>query len=316
LDIGLDARFLNNRLTFGFDWFNKTTRDLIMSNVTLSSIVGNTASPINAGSIRNKGIEIELGWTDHIGDFRYGIKGNFATLDNEVIEIYRSLPRISSGFLTATTTDATAFEPGYPAWYFRGYKVAGIDRATGDPVFEDINPDGIINDDDRTMIGNPMPEFTYGITLTAAYKGFDLAVFGTGAYGNDILLYMNRGDRVQSNTLKMFYDERWTPANPDASRARTGSTDNDKYGLSDAYVFDGSFFKIKQIQLGYTLPASLLEKVKLSNVRAYVSFDDFFTFTSYPGFDPETVGTGSNMGLDLGYYPSSKKIVFGINITF
>jgi hypothetical protein len=285
-----------------------------MSGVTLSTIVGNTASPINAGSIVNKGVEIELGWNDNIGDFRYGVKASLATLDNEVVSIYQSLSRIDGPVMHNVAV--TAFESGYPAWYIRGYQVDHIDAATGDPVFKDISPDGIINDDDKTMIGNPIPDFTYGLTLTAAYKGFDLAVFGTGTYGNDIMLCMNRGDRLQANTLKIFYDDRWTPSNPNAPRARTDATDKDKYWYSDAFVYDGSFFKIKQIQLGYTLPSSITEKVRMTNVRAYVSLDDFFTFTSYPGFDPEMVGTGSGMGIDKGYYPSSKKVVFGLNITF
>jgi TonB-linked SusC/RagA family outer membrane protein len=316
LDLGFDARFLNSRLTLGFDYFNKTTKDLIMSGVTLSTIVGNSASPINAGSIENKGVEVELGWNDHIGDFRYGIRANFASLKNEVTAIHESLPRINGGMVTVTNTGVTAFERGYPAWYIRGYKVKEIDRATGDPVFEDVTPDGIINDDDKTMIGNPMPDLTCGLTLTAAYKGVDFTLFGAGAYGNDILLAMNRGDRTTANTLKMFYDDRWTPQNPNAPRARTDASNKDKYWLSDAFIYDGSYFRIKQIQLGYTLPKSLLSKLYLANVRAYVSLDDFFTFTSYPGFDPETVGFGNSTGLDKGNYPSSKKVVFGLNITF
>ncbi|MDR0619776.1 MAG: TonB-dependent receptor [Bacteroidales bacterium] len=315
-DIGLDARFLNNRLTFGFDYFNKITRDLIMSGVTLSNIVGNTASPINAGSIENKGVEFELGWTDNAGGFRYGIKANLATLKNEVLSIHESLTRINGGMVTTTQLGVTVFEAGYPAWYIRGYKVKGIDKATGDPIFEDIKEDGIINDYDKTMIGKPMPDFTYGLTVNMAWKGIDLTIFGVGAHGNDILMGFNRGDRVQANTLKMFYDRRWTADNPDAAMARTNATDKDKYWLSDAYVFDGSFFKIKQIQLGYTLPTSVLKKMHLRNIRAYVSLDDFFTFTKYPGFDPETVGTGNGTGIDVGNYPSSKKIVFGVNITF
>jgi TonB-linked SusC/RagA family outer membrane protein len=315
LDLGFDARFLNNRLTLGFDYFKKTTKDLIMSGVTLSTIVGNSASPINAGTIENKGIELELGWNDHIGDFRYGVKANFATLHNEVVSIHESLPRIN-GSQVHTNVGVTAFEPGYPAWYIRGYQVKEINPATGDPVFVDVTPDGILNDDDKTMIGDPIPDFTYGLTLTAAYKGFDLAVFGTGAAGSDILLCMNRGDRLQANTLKLFYDERWTAGNTNAPRARTNAADKEKYWISDAYIYDGSYFKIKQIQLGYTLPPSLLNRIFLTNVRAYASLDDFFTFTSYPGFDPETVGSGNGIGLDKGNYPSSKKIVFGLNITF
>jgi TonB-linked SusC/RagA family outer membrane protein len=315
LDLGLDARFLNHRLSLGLDYFSKTTKDLIMSGVTLSTIVGNSASPINAGSISNKGVEVELGWNDRRGDFRYGLKANLATLHNEVTSTHRSLPRIN-GSQVHTTVGVTAFERGYPAWYIRGYQVREIDQATGDPVFVDRDDNGIINDDDRTMIGKPAPDFTYGLTLSAAWKGFDLTVFGTGAAGNDILLCMNRGDRLQANTLKIFYDQRWTADKPNASRARTNASDKDKYWLSDAYIYDGSFFKIKQIQLGYTLPASLLNKAYLSNVRAYVSLDDFVTFTSYPGFDPETVGTGQGMGLDKGSYPASRKIVFGANISF
>jgi TonB-linked SusC/RagA family outer membrane protein len=316
MDMGLDARFLSDRLTLGFDYFNKQSKDLIMNGVTLSNIVGNSASPINAGTMENKGVELELGWNDNAGkDFRYGVKANFATVSNKVTSIHESLSRIN-GQQVHTNVGVTVFEPGYPAWYIRGYQVEKIDPATGDPIFVDRNPDGILNDDDKTMIGNPMPDFTYGLTLNAAYKGFDLTVFGTGAYGNDILLCVNRGDRLQANTLLKFYNERWTPENPTAPMARNNAANIEKYWLSDAYIFDGSFFKIKQIQLGYTVPSSLLKKVGFELLRLYCSLDDFITFTSYPGFDPETVGTGNAAGLDRGSYPSSKKIVFGLNLTF
>ena len=315
LDFGFDARFFRDRLSLTFDYFDKTTKDLIVSGVTVSTIVGNTASPLNAGSISNKGVEIELGWRDRIGDFSYGIRANFASLKNEVTYIHESLDRIN-GASFHTITGITVFEEGYPAWYFRGYKVKGIDAATGDPILEDVVPDGVINDSDKTMIGSPIPDFTYGITLTAAYKGFDLTAFGTGSQGNDIFMCLVRGDRLQTNILREFYDDRWTPQNLTASHPRPGATNMDKYWASSGVIYDGSFFKIKQLQLGYTLPAGLLDKIYISHVRAYVSLDDFFTFTSYPGFDPETVGTGSGMGVDRGSYPTSKKIVFGLNITF
>ncbi|MDR3286265.1 MAG: TonB-dependent receptor [Prevotellaceae bacterium] len=315
LDFGFDARFLKDRLTLSFDYFNKKTKDLIISGITVSTIVGNTPSPLNAGNIENSGIEIELGWRDKIGDFFYNIRGNIATLKNEVTYIHESVARLD-GASFHTTNGITVFEKGYPAWYFRGYKVKGIDAATGDPVFEDIDKDGTINDLDKTMIGSPIPDFTYGITLQAGWKGFDLTVFGTGSYGNDIFLCINRGDRLQANMLREFYDDRWTPTNTTASRPRPGATDIDRYWLSDSEIYDGSYFKIKQIQLGYSLPKSLLSKIAISNARVYCSLDDFVTFTSYPGFDPETVGQGSGFGVDRGYYPSSKKVVFGINITF
>jgi TonB-linked SusC/RagA family outer membrane protein len=316
LDFGLDARFFRDRLSLTFDYFDKMTKDLIISGVTVSTIVGNTASPLNAGSISNKGVEIELGWRDHIGDFNYGVRANFASLKNEVTYIHESLDRIN-GAAFHTNQGITVFEKGYPAWYFRGLQFTGIDPATGNPQFADIVPDGVINDSDRTMIGSAIPDFTYGLTLSAAYKGFDLTVFGTGSQGADIFMCLTRGDRLQANILYEYYADRWTPTNTTGSRPRPGAPDViDKYLLSSAVIYNGSFFKIKQMQLGYTLPASFLKKIHLQNVRAYVSLDDFFTYSSYPGFDPETVGVGSGMGVDKGYYPSSKKIVFGLNLTF
>lgn len=315
LDLGIDARFFNDRLSFTADWFSKKTKDLIVTGITPSTIVGNTASPVNAGNIENKGVELELGWKDNIGDFSYGIRGNLATLKNEVTYIHESLDRIN-GASFHTATGMTVFEKGYPAWYFRGYKVDHIDAESGDPVFVDVDQNGTINDSDKMMIGSGIPDFTYGVTLNAAYKGFDLTVFGTGSQGNDIFNCSNRGDRLQANKMKFLYTDRWTPSNKNASRPRPGATDIDKYWLSDGMVFDGSYFKIKQIQVGYSLPKSFLNKIGINSFRIYCSLDDFFTFTSYPGFDPEVTGVGSATGLDKGYYPSARKVVFGLNLNF
>jgi TonB-dependent starch-binding outer membrane protein SusC len=312
-NIGLDTRFLNDRLTLTMDYFNKQTKDLIMIGITPSTIVGNTASPVNAGNISNKGFELELGWKEVKGDFRYNIRGNMATLKNKVTYIHESLDRIN-GANFHTTQGITVFEKGYPAWYFRGYHLESIDQATGDPVFSDLNGDGIINDSDKGNMGSGIPDMTYGITLTAAYRGFDITVFGSGAYGNEIFSTTVRGDRLQANILKEFYDDRWTTSNTNGSKPRAGATDISKYWISDAVVFDGSYFKIKQIQIGYT-PHKLLSKIKIENLRLYLSLDDFFTFTSYPGFDPEVTGAGNLMGVDKGYYPSAKKIVCGLNMT-
>jgi TonB-linked SusC/RagA family outer membrane protein len=329
LDFGFDARFFKDRLTLSFDYFNKTTKDLIISGATVSTIAGNTASPLNAGSISNKGVEIELGWRDKTGDFTYQIRANFASMKNEVTYIHESLNRINGVGFSITKPGVTVFEKGYPAWYLRGYQFTGIDPDTGDPMFANIYTEDdaiysktgertpVINDNDKTMIGNPIPDFTYGITLTAQYKGFVLTVFGTGSQGNDIFMCLTRGDRLQANILREFYDDRWTPSNPNASRPRAGAAGlTDYYYVSSDVIYDGSYFKIKQIQLGYTLPKVLLDKIAISNMRVYCSLDDFFTFTSYPGFDPETVGTGAGMGVDKGAYPNSKKVVFGVNITF
>ncbi len=315
-NVGIDTRYFKDRLTFSVDYFIKKTKDLIMddANLTVSTIVGNSPSPLNAGNIENKGFEFELGWKDRVRDFSYGISGNMATLKNEVTYIHESLDRLN-GASFHTTSGLTVFEPGYSAWYFRGYKVEGIDAATGEPIFKDLNEDGVINESDKDYMGSGIPDITYGVTLTAAYKGFDLVAFGSGAYGNEIFCAANRGDLLQANRLKILYDDRWTEANTTASRPRAGASAINQYWVSDAMVFDGSYFKVKQIQLGYTLPKATVSRIGIQNMRIYTSFDDFFTFSSYPGFDPEVTGSGSSLGIDKGYYPSSKKVVFGLNIT-
>ena len=316
LNFGFDGIMMGGRLTFGIDYFLKKTKDLLVSGTTPSLIIGGTTSPINAGNVENKGFELELGWRDHIGDFSYGIRGNFSTLTNEVTYLDPSLTRLAgTGFHTYTIT---YFEKGYPVYYFRGYQFDKINPETGDPMFKDLNNDGVVNDDDRTDIGNAIPSVTYGITLTAAYKGFDLTVFGTGAAGNKIFNCINRPDFATSNKLKeVLYNDRWTESNKNGSRPRAGANDMDKYADSDAMVYSGSYFKFKQIQLGYTLPKSLISKVGISHARVYGSLDDFFTISSYPGFDPEASANAlSGMGIDKGAYPTSKKLVLGFNVEF
>ena len=314
LDFGIDARFFGNRLTFSADWYKKETKDLIVTGITPSTVVGNTASPVNAGNVSNTGIEIELGWQDQIGDFRYGVKGNLSTLKNKVTYIHESLDAID-GATFHTYGAITRFQQDMPAWYFYGYKFAGIDPATGDPTFEDISGDGAITDEDKTYIGKGMADLNYGITVNLAWKGFDFVMFGTGSVGNDIYCCLNRSDYTL-NKLQYFITDRWSATNTSGTRPRAGAADMDKYMISSASVFDGSYFKIKQLQIGYTLPAKITRAVKIENLRIYGSLDDWFTFTKYPGFDPEVTGVGSSLGVDKGSYPTSKKLVFGVSLTF
>lgn len=315
-NVGFDARFLRDRLTLGFDYFDKKTKDLLVTGTKPSLIIGGRTSPINAGNVSNKGVEFELGWRDNIKDFNYSIRANLATLKNEVTYLDPSLERVAG--TNYHTYPISYFEKGYPVYYFRGYKFAGVDPVTGDPTFADVDGDGVVTENDRTYIGDAIPDFTYGITLTAAYKGLDLTVFGTGSYGNDIFHASYRPDYKESNKMKeVFYDNRWTVDNPNGTVPRSNANNMDKYITSDAMVYDGSYFKIKQIQLGYTLPKSWLNKVYIGNMRLYCSLDDFFTFTKYPGFDPESSSNAtSGMGIDKGGYPTSKKVVFGINVEF
>ena len=316
LNFGLDGILLGGRLTFGIDYFIKKTKDLLVWNTTPSLVIGGSTSPINAGNVENKGFEFDLGWRDHIGDFSYGIRANLSTLKNEVTYIDPSITRLSGS--TFHTYTITYFEQGYPVYYFRGFKFDKINPETGDPMFVDINGDNQITNDDMTDIGNAIPNITYGITLTAAYKGFDLTVFGTGAAGNKIFNCINRPDYATSNKMKeVMFDDRWTPTNTNGTKPRAGANDIDKYVDSSAMVYDGSYFKFKQIQLGYTLPKSLISKVGISHSRIYCSLDDFFTISKYPGFDPEaSANATTGMGVDKGAYPTSKKVVLGFNIEF
>lgn len=316
INLGLDGLLFKGRMNFGIDYFSKKTKDLLVNGTTPSLVIGGTTSPMNAGNVSNKGFEFELGWRDNIGDFSYGIRGNLATLKNEVTYIDPSITRLAGS--TFHTYTITYFEQGYPVYYFRGYKFTGIDPKTGNPQFADLDNSGDISDGDLTDIGNAIPKFTYGITLTAAYKGFDFTLFGSGSSGNKIFNCINRPDYQMVNKMKeVFYDDRWTVDNPNGTKPRAGADNLDKYACSSAMVYDGSYFKIKQIQLGYNLPKTLLKKAAINSLRLYVSLDDFFTFTKYPGFDPEaSANATSGMGIDKGAYPMSKKVVMGFNLEF
>ena len=316
LNFGLDGILFGGRMTFGIDYFIKKTKDLLVWNTTPSLIIGGSTSPINAGNVENKGLEFELGWRDHIGEFSYGIRGNLSTLKNEVTYIDPSITRLAGS--TFHTYTITYFEQGFPVYYFRGFEFDKINPETGDPMFKDVNGDNQVTNDDLTDIGNAIPDFTYGVTLTAAYKGFDFTVFGTGSHGNKIFNCINRPDYATSNKMKeVMFDNRWTPSNPNGTVPRAGANDIEKYVDSSAMIYDGSYFKIKQIQLGYTLPKNLLGKVGISHTRVYASLDDFFTFSGYPGFDPEAAANATTgMGVDKGAYPTSKKVVLGFNIEF
>jgi len=316
IDIGIDLRMFNDRLTFTADFFSKETKDLLVAT-TPPYETGVSSTTVNAGNVHNHGFEFDLGFTGRIGDFNYNIRGNLSTITNKVTYLDPSISRISGGSYH-TYSGLTAFEVGYPVWYMRGYQLDHIDSKTGDPVFVDNNGDGLINDDDKVMIGSALPDFTYGITLNMSWKGLDLTLFGTGSQGNDIFSLLNRVDRPQGNKLALFYQERWTSSNTNARYPRPGGGDQDKFWTSDANVFDGSYFKIKQIQLGYSLPHKWMRKIAVNSLRFYVSLDDWFCFTTYPGMDPEAASYGSTygMGLDKGAYPLSKKTMFGLNITF
>ena len=320
IDLGLDARMFNSRLTLGFDWYRKVTRDLLISIAPVPEI-GVKSTYVNAGNVLNTGVELELGWKDSIGDFTYSVNANMATLHNEVLSLHKAVPRIENMVSGLNNQVRSAFEAGYPIWYFRGYKYAGVDSETGAPLY--YNADGkvvdAVNDNDRQFIGKAIPDATYGITINLGYKGFDFSVFGTGTIGNDIFSMLYSADRPKTNSLTHFWRNSWKAPGGGAKYPESVKVANDWiFWSSSASVFSGSYFKFKQIQLGYTLPRNLTRKVMINDLRLYVSLDDFFTISSYPGCDPETATTGNSgtMGYDLGTYPTMKKVIMGVNLTF
>ena len=313
IDLGADFRFLRDRLTVGLDWYKKTTKDLLVDAPTMPES-GVSTMTINAGEIENSGFEMELAWRDKVGDFNYSISGNMATLHNNVTYLDPSIQRVKGGNVDGSNLGMTCyFEKDEPIWYMRGYKYAG---RSADGKAQYYDKDGNItetpSEEDKTNVGSGIPTLTYGITFNAEYKGFDLTIFGSGAAGNDIYYGLYRTG--YNNIAKGIYDDFKDSKLPEAN---TVAGDGMMFWSSSAMVFSGAYFKIKQIQLGYTLPKQLVQKAFMQNVRAYISLDDFFTFTKYPGLDPETCTASYNCpGLDKGAYPNMKKVVLGFTVTF
>ncbi len=316
IDLGLDMRFLRDRLAVGVDFYHKMTKDLLVSGVTPSTVVGVSASPMNAGNITNQGFEFEVKWRDQIGDFNYSVNANFSTLKNRVTYLHPSIKDGLAGVGVRNYGTITRFEKGYPAWHFYGYDFTGINPENGDAMFKDYDGIDGMTDGDKIDLGSGIPTYNFGLTLTAGWKGIDAVVFLTGAGGNKIFNALNNVDYT-CNRLTYFTEDRWTPSHTNGTMPAANASNWTQYLTSSAVVFDGSYVKIKQIQLGYTLPQSLTRKVKIDNLRIYSSLDDYFTFTKYIGFDPEvTGGSGSSAGVDKGSYPTSKKVVFGVNVSF
>lgn len=328
-DVGVDMRFLKGRLGVAADYYIKKTKDLIISNYTPSYMVGVTASPVNAGNVDNKGFELEVTWKDSYKDFSYGIHANIATLNNKVTYLTNDAGKRQGTY--------NSFEEGYPMWYMRGYDYIGTAPTTGYylngkqvesgtsnaimyqagyPMYRDVDGNGFIGDNDLTKIGCGIPDFTYGITLAASYKNFDFLIFEMGSHGNDIFYSNNIATITVANKWREFYDKRWMKDGDNTRYPRPSMQNDDQFNHSSSFVYGGSYFKIKQIQLGYSLPKSLVRHFAMSKLCIYVSLDDFFTITHYPGFDPETVTGGTTIGTDYGVYPTSKKVVFGLNVTF
>ena len=315
-DAGLDARFLRDRLTMTLDWYLKNTDDLIVE-VTPPYITGFDKVYMNSGSVRNTGVELELGWKDTIGDFGYGISGNISRNANKVTYLDPTLTHIN-GTEIGNCHYATRFQKDYPVWAYFAVEYEGVNPETGDPIYKDQNGDGAYNESDYVFVGSAQPDFTYGITLSAEWKGFDLTVFGSGSQGNKIWFAGLRPDFVGRNLPVQFYTDSWKKPGDNARFPAPKHINTTSMVRSTATIFDGSYFRINQIQFGYNIPRKALSKIGLSSVRVYTSLDDFFTFSKYLGFDPSVAGSdsGSGRGLDSGTYPTAKRIMFGLNLSF
>ena len=319
IDLGLDARFLNNRLTFAADYFDKKTKDLLFS-INVPVELGASSTTVNGGTVLNRGLELELGWRDHVGDFQYGISANFSTLHNEVLELAARAARIVNSDASSTNYKIqTAFEPGYPIWYLLGYEYAGV-GANGEALY--LNAEGketdTVVDNDKKFIGSTTPTYTYGLNINLAWKGFDFVMNGYGQGGNTIIPVTHRTG--VKNNFKYYLENSWTESNKTAklpAPSKVLAADN-AFWSSTGNAFKGDYFRIQTLQLGYTLPSNLTKKAAISNLRFYVSLDDFFTFTNYPGLDPATASTNNTTGagLDWGSYPTMQKVILGVNLTF
>jgi len=327
-DIGIDLRLLDNKIIFTADWYNKNTEDLITVG-TFPMSTGGGMPYVNAGTVNNTGFEFELGYTNQDNEFKYGASLNLSTLKNEVTELTVNAP------VTGTNIrgyNLTWFEEGQPIWYFKGYKTDGVfnDKAeadaynakygtafvAGDPIVVDVSEDNAISPSDQTYIGDPHPSLIYGGNIFMGYKGFDFNLAFQGTSGNDIFMGWYRTDRALSNKPAYLFEDRWTTTNTGAASPRAENTSDYVY-RSDIMVSDGSYMRIKQMQFGYTLPKDFTSKFGVDNLRAYISLDDYFTFTSYKGLDPEA-GSDDNttQGVDRGLYPIGAKLLFGLSASF
>ena len=350
LDLGFDMRFLNSRLGFSFDWYKKTTKDwLVVAPMLLS--YGTGAPYINGGDIENKGYEIQLSWNDKIGkDFKYGITANFSHNKNEVTRLANSEGIIHGGSnaIAQNTAELYRLQVGYPIGYFWGYEMEGIiqneadlqdyidrncsgDKANslqgaslqpGDVKFVDYNGNGKIDtgDADKTMIGDPNPDYTVGLNITVAYKGFDLGINGYGSFGQQVAKsYRQFSDHPDDNYCTDVYTKYWTGegSTNEYPRFSDGKTAN-MSEISRVWIEDADFFKISRISFGYDFK-KLYSKLPVQKCRLYVSLNNFICFTGYSGMDPEVGfgnGTSWASGIDCGYYPSSRSFQVGMNVNF
>lgn len=326
-DIGLDLRFLNNKIDITTDYFKRRTEDLLVIP-EVSGLLGTGGAPVvNGGTVENSGLEFAIGYSENFSDnFKFSVKYNVTYLKNKVLFVDTNTGYLTGGGFGISQPAPSRMEAGFPMGYFYGYQTAGIFQnqeeinasaigdiapEPGDIKYVDQNNDGVITEDDRVNIGNPLPDATMGLSISIDFKNFDFSAYAFSSVGNEIVRNYERGQQLTNRTNS--YLARWTGEGTSNTfpRVSNGATPNNLF--SDFYVEDGSFVRLQNAQLGYTFNTS--ENSKISKLRIYVSGNNLFTLTKYKGFDP-TASSGAPLGggIDQGFYPSAKTYLLGINL--
>ena len=325
-NIGLDLGLWNNKLTFSVDYYIKKTNGMIIE-MPIPSYVGEARPLANVGDMENSGVEFELAYKWNISDAHFAVKGNASYLKNKLKNLGNDTGFLNYG-ISQFSDGGTRAENGQPFPFFYGYKTNGIlqnqaeadaynaqygtSSKPGDFRFVDTNNDNKINSDDRTNIGNGVPDWTFGLNFDADWKGFDLSVFFQGVSGADVFDATYRQD-IASGNYPTWVLQRWTGEGTSNSVPTLGDSKN--WVCSDMYIQDASYLRLKNITLGYTLPRYLTNKVGISRLRVYARAENLFTWTKYWGFDPE-IGSGStSLGVDYGVYPQARTYTLGFNIS-
>ena len=322
-EVGAEANFFRNRLHLEGVYYKKTTKDLLAE---VPGISGTVPGIGNLGSIENKGIELAINWRDQIGDWNYSIGGNLTTIKNKVLSLVQEGYSIIAGDKSQSYTMA-----GYPIGYFYGYKVEGVYQSQadidnspkntlatvtpGDLKFVDVDGNGEITPADRTMIGNPTPDVTYGINLNVGYKNWELGIDMMGQAGNEIYRTWDNYNWSQFNFMKQRLD-RWHGEGTSNSQPLLNMKHTINNLNSEYYIEDGSFFRIRNVQLAYNFDKTLLSKIGVQALKLYANVQNLKTWKHNTGYTPELGGTAIAFGVDDGSYPMPVIYTFGFNLTF
>lgn len=343
-DLAMDLEFFHGELDVTVDYFNKRVNNMLVA-MPLPSTMGYPTSNqfwMNGGSMVNKGWELSVGHHHTYGDFSYNIRANISTFKNEVLSMGGGEPIYSTAHLGEVITKT---EVGMPVGYYFGWQTDGIfqtqadvDKSPqkgvstpGDIRFKDINgtdangkvvagPDGKLDAADRTLIGNPWPDFVYGLNINLSFKCFDLGMFWQGSQGNDvmnILRYDTEAGTGWYNAPKGFLEKSWNGPGSTNKYYKISSVAALNNSVSDYFVEDGSYLRLKNVQLGYNFPEKWLERSRIPQLRLYVGAQNLFTFTKYSGLDPEMGNSDPKlMGIDQGYFPQARTFMIGLNAKF